>query len=330
MASAQLIDGPAPSTIARPRRESTASWPLADRICHGLCWAAGIGLCLVAAWIVLYMLVKGVSALQLKLFVESPAPSLRESQSGGFRDPLIGTFIITTLGVAIAAPAGVGIATWLTEYAHPRWLARAVESGTETLAGVPTIVLALFGLLIFARGFLAFLSGSTNGGAVSGKSFLNAGMLMGVLALPLVVTATREALTQLPTRTREASFALGKTRATTIRRVLLPSIRPGIASGVVLGMGRIIGDTAIIVIVLGAAPKLQGAGGPPLLSTLRGSGSTLTSYVYGFSPAGEGNSPVKAFAAAFVLLMIVLALNALVTRLSRGLSPGAAGREARR
>ena len=172
------------------------------------------------------MLVKGISALHLSLFVESPAPSLRESQSGGFRDPLIGTFIITTIGVGIAAPAGVGIATWLTEYAQPRWLARTVESAVETLAGVPTIVLALFGLLIFARGFFAFLSGSTNGGAVSGKSFLAAGILMAVLALPLVVTTTREALTQVPSRVREASFALGKTRAITIRRVLLPSIRP--------------------------------------------------------------------------------------------------------
>ncbi len=317
MASAQILDRPAPHTIARPRRETTASWPLADRVCHALCWATGIGLCLVAAAIVLYFLFKGISQLRLSLFVESPSPSLHQNQAGGFLDPLIGTFIVTAIGVGIAAPAGVGIATWLTEYARPRWLARAVDSGIETLAGVPTIVLALFGLLVFARGFFAFLSASTNGGSVSGRSFLAAGILMGVLALPLVVGATREALAQLPNRMREASFALGKTRATTIRRVLLPSIRPGIASGVVLGMGRIIGDTAIIVIVLGSTLKNQGAGGAPLLSTLRGAGSTLTSYVYNNSPAGEGNAPQKAYAAAFVLLMIVLALNALVTRLSR-------------
>ncbi|HLL91685.1 MAG TPA: phosphate ABC transporter permease PstA [Solirubrobacteraceae bacterium] len=318
MASAQASAGPAPDTIARPRRESTASWPLADRVCYGLCWATGIGLCVVAVGIVLYFFSKGISQLRLSLFVESPSPSLHQSQAGGFRDPLIGTFVVTAIGIAIAAPVGVGIATWLTEYARPRWLVRAVDSGIETLAGVPSIVLALFGLLVFARGFFVFLSGSTNGGAVSGKSFLAAGILMALLALPLIVGSTREALAQLPNRMREASFALGKTRATTIRRVLLPSIRPGIASGVVLGMGRIIGDTAIIVIVLGSTLKNQGAGGAPLLSTLRGAGSTLTSYVYNNSPAGEGNAPQKAYAAAFVLLIIVLALNALVTRLSRG------------
>jgi phosphate transport system permease protein len=141
---------------------------------------------------------------------------------------------------------------------------------------------------------------------------------MSLIALPLVVGATREGLTQLPPRIREASFALGKTKATTISRVLLPSIRPSIASGIVLGMGRIIGDTAIITILLGATLKNEPVGSVPLLGSLRGTGSTLTSYVFNNSPAGEGNAPQKAYAAAFVLLMIVLALNALVTRLTDG------------
>jgi phosphate transport system permease protein len=143
---------------------------------------------------------------------------------------------------------------------------------------------------------------------------------MAVLALPLVFGATREALSQLPARLREASYALGKTRATTIWRVLLPSIRPGIAGGVVLSMGRIIGDTAIIIILLGATLKNEPADSTPVWGTLRGTGSTLTSYVYSNSPAGEGNAPQKAYAAAFVLLMIVLALNAVVTRLTTGRS----------
>jgi phosphate transport system permease protein len=141
---------------------------------------------------------------------------------------------------------------------------------------------------------------------------------MSILALPLVVASTREALAQLPDRLREASYALGKTRATTIRRVLLPAIRPSIASGVVLGMGRIIGDTAIITILLGVTLKNEPVGSTPVFGTLRGTGSTLTSYVYTNSPAGEGNAHQKAYAAAFVLLMIVLALNALVTRLTGG------------
>jgi len=326
MATAELPSGAnapgAPPAIVRPRHDSTAAWPLIDRLGYWLCWVTGIGLCVIAAAIVLFMLVEGISALRLNLFVESPAASLHQSQSGGFLDPLIGTFIVTTIGILIAAPAGVAIAAWLSEYGRPSWLARAVESSIEMIAGVPSIVLAIFGLIIFSRSIFGFLSQQASDGSVTGESFLVAGIVMSLLALPLVVGATREALAQLPGRLREASYALGKTRATTIRSVLLPAIRPGIASGVVLGIGRIVGDTAIIVILLGATLKNEPVGNVPLLGTLRGTGSTLTSYVYNNSPAGEGNAPQKAYAAAFVLLMIVLALNALVTRLSRGLSLG--------
>jgi len=210
----------------------------------------------------------------------------------------------------------VALAAWLSEYGRPTWLARAVESAIEMIAGVPSIVLAIFGLIIFSQSFLGFLSQRAADGTVTATSFLVAGIVMAILALPLIFGATREALTQLPGRLREASYALGKTRITTIRSVLLPAIRPGIASGVVLGIGRIIGDTAIIVILLGETLKIEPSSSIPLLGALRGTGSTLTSYIYKNSPAGEGNAPQKAYAAAFVLLMIVLALNALVTRIS--------------
>jgi phosphate transport system permease protein len=316
MASAELMAPPGHPPVVHPPRAGTASWPLLDRIAYWLCWVAGIGLSLIAGWIVIYMLIKGVTYLKPSLFVQSPAPTLQQAQSGGFRDPLVGTLILTAIGTIIAAPIGVAIAAWLSEYGRPAWLARAVESALEMIAGAPSIVLAIFGLLIFSQGFLGFLSQHAASGGVLGQSFLNAGIVMSALALPLVFASTRESLSQVPARLREASYALGKTRATTIRRVLLPAIRPGVAGGIVLGMGRIIGDTAIITILLGATLKNEPVGGEPLLGTLRGTGSTLTSYVFNNSPAGEGNSHEKAYAAAFVLLMLVLALNALVTRLT--------------
>ncbi len=316
-----------PPAPVRPPRETTRSWPLADRIGYALCWATGIGLCLIAAAIVIFMFVKGISYLHLSMFVTSPAPSLRQTQSGGFSDPVIGTLIVTAVGMLIAAPLGVGLATWLSEYGRPAWLARALESGIEMVAGVPSILFAIFGLLIFARGYFGVLSQHAASGGVVGKSLLNAGIVMSALALPLVFASTRESLAQLPDRLREASYALGKTRATTIHRVLLPSIRPGIASGVVLGMGRIIGDTAIIVVLAGGTLKNEAVGSTPIIGALRGTGSTLTSYVYYNSPAGEGNAHEKSYAAAFVLLLMVLALNALVTRITRGATPhsGAGG-----
>jgi phosphate transport system permease protein len=318
MSTALAQGPPSGSAISRSPRERTGSWPLVDRIGYWLCWTVGIGLCLIALAIVLYMLVKGLAYLRPRMFVESPAPSTLQSHSGGFLDPIVGTLIVATVGVALAAPVGVAIAAWLSEYRRPSWLARAVESAIEMIAGVPSVVLAIFALLIFARPFLGFLSQTDDAGAVSGKSFFAAGAAMSVLALPLIVGSTREALAQLPDRLREASYALGRTRATTTRRVLLPAIRPEIASGTVLGLGRIIGDTAIITIVLGLTLTNEGVGHAPLISTLRGTGSTLTSYIYTNSPAGEGGSPQKAYAAAFVLLMIVLVLNAIVTLLTGG------------
>jgi phosphate transport system permease protein len=316
MAARGFTPAAPPGAIVRPARAGTRSWPLADRLGYWLCWATGIGLCLIAAAIVVYMLVKGISYLKLDMFTTSPAPAAVQSQSGGFLDPIEGTLMLTALGILIAGPTGVGLATWLSEYARPRPLARAVDSAIEIIGGAPSVVLALFGLVVFSQGFLGFLSQNASNGAVYGRSFFAAGVIMAVLALPLIVGAAREGLAQVPKHMREASYALGKSRATTIRRVLLPAIRPSIASGVVLGMGRIIGDTAIVTILLGVTLKNEPVGSVPLVGPLRGTGSTLTSYVYSNSPAGEGNSPQKAYAAAFVLLMVVLGLNLLVTRLT--------------
>jgi phosphate transport system permease protein len=298
-------------------RESTASWPLRDRIGLGFAWAAGIALCAIAASVVIYMLVKGLGELNLSLLTSHPLPDLDQSKSGGFLDPMLGTLILTLLGTLIALPLGVATALWLTEYGRPASLARAVESGVEIIAGTPSIVLAIFGLLIFQEKLLAFFSITAEGGAVFGRSFLAAAAMMSLIALPLVVASTREALNAIPGHVREASYALGKSKAATIRKVLLPAIRPGIGTGAALGMGRIAGDTAIVVILLGATLTLQGAGGIEPFDTLRGTGSTLTSFVYVNSPAGEGNAPEKAYAAAFVLLAIVVALNFTVDLIAR-------------
>jgi phosphate transport system permease protein len=296
---------------------STSSWRPADRIGLVLCWVAGVLLCLVAGGIVVYMLVQGLKFVTPHLLLTHPQPDLDQSKTGGFLDPLLGTLLLTVIGVVIAVPLGVGIAVWLTEYGRPRGLARAVESGVEIVAGTPSIVLAIFGLVVFQNQVFGFLSFTAQGNAVFGRSFLTAGAMMALIALPLIVGSTREALHAIPGHVREASYSLGKTKIATIRRVLLPGARGGIATGATLGMGRIAGDTAIVVILLGASLRLQAEGGTAVVGTLRGTGSTLTSYVYNNSPAGEGNAPQKAYAAAFVLLVIVVLLNFAVGLLAR-------------
>ncbi len=301
----------------RGRRSSVRSWRRGDQAIYVLAWTAGLSLCLVASAIVIFLAVQGVQYLDPKLLVSSPNASVDQSQSGGFLDPLIGTLTLAALGTLIATPVAVITAVWAVEYGRPRWLAGVVETSIEMIAGTPDIVIAIFGLAFFQLGIFAPFSFRATGGGVYGRSFLAAGIMMSLLALPLTYTATRNGLRATPRHLREASFALGKTRVSTIRRVLLPSLRADIATGATLGLGRIIGSTAIVVLLLGATLQNSPQNNVPLLGFLRGTGSTLTSYILYTSPAGEGNAPQKAYAAAFVLLAIVIALNSMVGRISR-------------
>lgn len=302
----------------RPSGESLSHYRWTDKLAFFACWATGIMLCLVAASIVGYMLYRGLQNVSLSMIFSHPQASADQGGAGGFLDPLLGTLILTIIGIVIAVPMATAAALWYVEYGRPTWLARSVESAIEVVAGTPSIVLAIFGLLLFQNDIFQFLSFKSEGSqSAFGRSFVIAGAMMSLIALPLVFGAVREGLQGIPQHVREASYGLGKTKIATIRRVLLPAVRPNIGTGAVLGMGRIAGDTAIVVILLGATLQLQKEGSIPILSTLRGTGSTLTSYVYNNSPAGEGNAPGKAYAAAFVLLLIVIALNYSVTWIAR-------------
>jgi phosphate transport system permease protein len=302
---------------ARGRGSSLRGWRWGDRIVYLLAWASGLTLCAVAGALVAYMFVRGIQYLSLDVLFSRPLPGLDQSQTGGFLDPILGTLLITVIGITLATPIAVASAVWIVEYARPRWLARAVESSVEIIAGTPDIVIAIFGLALFQLGVFAPLSFTAAQGGVFGRSFLTAGAMMSLVALPSVFTAVRDGLEAIPTHQREGAYALGKTRVATIRRVLLPGVRPNIATGATLGMGRIVSDTAIVLVLLGASLRLDPQSGTPGVGLLRGTGSTLTSYVYDNSPAGEGNAPQKAYAAAFVLLALVVALNWTVGAISR-------------
>ncbi len=295
-AAAEALRGAGMSALASPPRlggarrdavESSASWRLTDRAGLAICWALGLLFCAITAAIVIFLLIQGIRYVRPALLVTHPSAGFGEADSGGFLDPLIGTLLVALIGIAIALPLGVATAVWLSEYGRPFGFARVAESAVEMLAGTPSIVLALFGTLIFSSPALGFLS-RTSGDVVFGRSFFAAGAMLSFVALPLIVTATREGLQAIPSHVREASYAVGKTKAATIRRILLPSARPNVVTGTMLGIGRIIGDTSIIVVLLGATLTMNGVGGTPLLSALRGTGSTLTSYVYDNSPTGRG------------------------------------------
>jgi len=292
--------------------EGSATWRLSDRIGLAICWALGLLFCAIAVAIVVYLLIQGLSYLKPSMLVTPAASGFSQGESGGFSDALIGTMIVAVIGLALALPAGIAIAVWLVEYGRPAALARITESTIEAIAGIPSIVLALFGTVIFSDVLLGFLSRSSEG-VVFGRSFFAASAMLSLVALPLIVASTREGLNSIPRHVREASYAVGKTKAATTRRILIPTSRPQIATGAMLGLGRIIGDTAIILVLLGATQNFAPVEGAPFpLNYLRGAGTTLTNFVYEASPTGNLNQPQKAYAAAFVLLLLVLALNAAV------------------
>jgi phosphate transport system permease protein len=290
------------------RRQASPSWRLTDRIGLGFAWLLGLLFCTIAAAIVLYFLVEGIRYLRPNLLVTNPAPGVTETQTGGFLDPLLGTVIIGAMAMSIAIPVGVAVAVWLSEFGRPVGLARVAESCIEMLAGEPAVVLALFGGILFTAPALGFLSQSTHG-VVLGQSFFAAAALLSLVGLPMVVASTREGLQAIPSHVREASYAVGKTKIATTRRVLLPAARPSVITGSMLGLGRVIGDTAIVLLLLGGTLTFQKANSVPLLGLLRGTGDTLTGYIYYNAPTGDGNQPSKAYAAACVLMLMVLALN---------------------
>jgi phosphate transport system permease protein len=292
-----------------------------DRAGVALAWGCGLALVAAVAGVIGWLAWEGVGKLTISFLTTDPLPgSVKQGVVGGIRGPIAGTLIVTAIGIAIAFPLGIATAVFLTEYGRPALLARAVEAAIDLLFGIPAIVFALFALAVFTAPWLSSLSGvvATSGQAY-GRSFVVAGIMMSLLALPPITRATQESIGAIPSDLREASYALGKGKLATIRRVVLPGSRPGIATGTILGAGRIAADTAIAFLLLGGVITFAGHWYKPShwSQTLHGSGATLTSYIYYASPAGEGNNEGAALGAAFVLIVLMLLVNAAIIFVSR-------------
>lgn len=276
--------------------------------------------------IVFYLFLNGFKQLSWSFLTSEPATSFTDATSGGISTPIIGTLLLTVIGILVAFPWALATAIYLSEYSSKKGLSTLLRLGIDVLAGVPTIVIAIFGAAVFSSPQLGFLSSMVvNGdgpGKAFGRSFFVAGLTMAVMVLPFVIKTCEEALKAVPDTYREASLAMGASKWHTITRIVLPSANSGILTSVILGMGRIIGDTAIVWLTLGGT--LQMTGIQPWwmpenwLSALKNTGSTLTSYIYYTSPAGEGNMPEKAFGASLVLILIIILLNVVTSLMARG------------
>ena len=241
--------------------------------------------------LVVYILVKGIPNLNAGLFAWEYS-----TENSSMMPALINTLIITLLSLLIAGPIGIFSAIYMTEYAKKgNRLVGVVRTTTETLAGIPSIVYGLFGQLFFvlACGF--------------DYSMLAGALTMSIMVLPTIMRTTEEALLSVPDAYREGSFGLGAGRLRTVFRIVLPSAVPGILAGVILSIGRIVGETAALIYTSGTV-----AGIP---ESLMGSGRTLAVHMYAL--LNEGLYMEEAYATAVILLVLVVAINALSTFISR-------------
>ena len=264
----------------------------------------------------------GRGVLSLDFLTKEPNPSALDAESGGILTPIVGTFILTVTGIIIAFPFALATAVYLCFYTKKGIFKTMVKSAVDILAGVPTIVIALFALAVFTMPQMGFLSAlvkveDINGNILSvrsyGRSFLVCGITMAVMILPFVIKSMEEALKTVPQSYMDAALALGAGKWRAIYKVVLRAARDGLVTGVILGMGRIVGDTAIVWLTLGGSIRMTGNQPWYLpenwLSTLKNSGGTLTTYIYYASPAGEGDKFDVAFGASIVLIAIIIILN---------------------
>ncbi len=253
---------------------------------------------LILAGIILYVLIRGGRSVSWS-FLTSVTSVLKGTV--GIAGNILNTLMIILLTMLIATPIGVGAAIYLNEYAKPGKLVSLIEFATETLSGIPSIIFGLFGMMFF---------GQTLG---LGYSLLTGSLTLILMVLPLITRNTQEALKTVPDSYRFGAVGLGAGKWYTIRTILLPSSMPGIITGVILAVGRIVGESAALLFTAGSAktlPKTMGA----LFSKIFHSGGTMTCQLY-LSATSEGDFDT-AFGIAVVLLVLVFLINLGTKRLA--------------
>lgn len=245
-------------------------------------------------WILGFLVVKGAGVISWEFLTEAPTDGMT---GGGIFPAIVGTLCLVAGSMIFAFPIGVMSGIYINEYAGNNWLVKFIRIMTNNLSSIPSIVFGLFGMALFVTtmGF--------------GDSILAGSLTLGLLALPIVIRTTEEALRAIPMHYRNASRALGATQLQTIRRVILPMAFPNITTGLILAVGRVSGETAPILFTV-AAYFL-----PQLPSSIMDQVMALPYHLYVLATSGtdvEASRPV-AYGTALVLIIIVLIINILAS-----------------
>ena len=287
------------------RRQRLFSRHAKQRVAFGFFWASALMTIVVLLAVVGYVIIAGLRVIDLDFLLTPPRGGL--SGEGGISSTIVTTLYLVILTLSIATPLAVGAGIYLVEYASDAqrdggWLSRLVgiaRLGVETLAGVPSILFGLFGYALFVTAMHL------------GFSLLSAALSGACLVLPVMIRTTEESLRTVPRSYREGSLALGATQWQTIWGVTLPAALPGIITGIVLSVGRIISETAVFYVTLGGSYKMP--------TSLLSGGRTMALHVYYL--AMDTRAFDKAMGTAAILVICIVLINMVINRLSRRLLP---------
>jgi phosphate transport system permease protein len=239
------------------------------------------------ALIIFFISVRGIKIISWEFLTTGPRDGMT---AGGIASAILGTLYLTFGAILFALPLGIACAIYLCEYSPKGYVVNIIRISINNLAGVPSVVFGLFGLAVFVK-FFKF-----------GVSILSGSLSLGILILPLIISATQEALLAIPHSLREASLALGATKWQTIKKIILPAAVPGILTGTILSVGRVAGETAPILFTA-AAFYLKG-----YPKSIFSEVMALPYHIYALMT--EGAHPEKqiaiAYGCCFVLLILVL------------------------
>jgi len=256
--------------------------------------AAGIAVAALFA-IIGFIFANGFKAITWDFLSKGVKDAGRE---GGIFPMIINTLYLVGLGLLFAAPVSILAAIYMTEYSRQGILIKVIRFFTTNLAGIPSIIFGLFGFVFFGK----MLGWSW--------SLLNGAATIAIIILPTLIRTAEEAILTVPASFKEGSLGLGATKWQTMRRVVIPAASPGIFNGIILGMGRIVGETAALFFTLGSGAKIA--------ESIMSSARTLSLHLYNL--AKEGISVQNAYGTATVLIIIILALNLIAGWLDRRIS----------
>lgn len=239
---------------------------------------------LILVFIIVDISIKGLPQVTPRFLFQDPQDMGR---GGGIFSTIVATAYITLLGILLATPLGVGTAIHLTEYTREGWATRIIRFGAECLAGVPSIILGMFGFVLFVMKL------------GMGWSVLSGGLTLAIMVLPTIIRTSEEAIKAVPQEYRQVCYSLGMSQWQAITRIVLPSAMPGITTGVMLSVGRSLGETAVFLFTAGAALNA------PL--SVFDSGRTMAVHFYIL--AREGLSMPNAYGTAAVLVVSILLIN---------------------